>query len=440
MNILLLAIDTLRADHLSCCGYFRRTSPHIDSIAAEGFAFTHCFSVSNCTHPGFTAILSGLYPETSGIVSHWSRVDPPEGRPMLAEILHGAGFVTAAIDCLHHGWESAHRLYPWFGKGYDIYEWPWRKLGHDPGAPQRVCELFSQLADRDFFLFYHPWHPHSPYEPPEDCRIFQPAAPGEIEETTALYDAEIYFTDREVGQIISALKQAGIYDETLIIITADHGEIMGEERTVLGRKFNWAHIDLCDESIRIPLIFRLPGKVPAGKSDALVQQPDILPTILELAGIEPPQVDGLSLVPVMKRRAPGRETIHLLENTYQKKRAIRTRTHKFMRHGQPELASVVRRELYDLKADPLEQFNEVDRQPDIAQALEQKMDQWVAEMLAKAGRESDPFLDQALTGYQLPRAGAREGQRLSHVYDFAARLGLSPLQPETKPAGPEQAV
>lgn len=440
MKILLLGIDTLRADHLSCYGYFRQTSPNIDAVAREGFAFTRCFSVSNCTHPGFTAILSGLYPETSGIVSHWSRVDPPEGRPMLAEVLKRAGHVTAAVDCLLHGWESQHRIYPWFGRGYDIYEWPWKKLAHDPGAPQRVCELIAELADKDFFLFYHPWHPHSPYEPPEDCRIFSPVADGEIEETTALYDGEIYFTDREVGQIIAALKEAGIYDDTLIVITADHGEVMGEERTVLGRKFNWAHIDLGDESVHIPLIFRLPGKVPVGESDALVQQPDIMPTILELAGVECPQVDGMSLVPVMTQGAPGRETVHLVENTYQKKRAIRTATHKFMRHGQPELQSVVRRELYDLQADPLEQFNEVDRQPDIARELEANMDEWVRMMLQRAGRTCDPLLEQQLTGYQLPRAGPREGQRLSQVYDFAARRRPGSRVAPAPGRGPAQAV
>jgi len=439
MKIVMLGIDTLRADHLSCYGYFRQTSPNIDAIAAEGFAFTNCFSVSNCTHPGFTAIFSGLYPESSGIVSHWSRVDPPEGAPMLAEVLHGARLVTAAIDCLHHAWESAHRLYPWFRRGYDIYEWPWHKLAHAPGSPRRVCELISELADRDFFLFYHPWHPHSPYDPPQECRIFTPPASGAIEETAALYDAEIYFTDLEVGQIVEALKQARIFDETLIVITADHGEIMGEERVVLGRKFNWGHIDLCDECVRVPLIFRWPGRVPAGRCDALVQQPDLLPTMLELAGISPSLgLDGTSLVPVMQGRQPGRETVHFVENTYQKKRAIRTRTQKFMRHGQPEISSVVRRELYDLEADPLEQFNEVDRQPDIASELEAKMDRWVRETLAKAGRESDPLFEQEPTGYNLPPAGVQEGQTLSHVYDFAARRGVRLPKADAGAEGPQQ--
>jgi len=441
MKIVMLGIDTLRADHLSCYGYFRQTSPNIDAIAAGGFSFANCFSVSNCTHPGFTAIFSGLYPESSRIVSHWSRVDPPESAPMLAEVLRDAHLVTAGIDCLYHGWESIHRLYPWFRRGYDIYEWPWRKLAHDPGSPRRVCELIRELAGRDFFLFYHPWHPHSPYGPPQECRIFSPVASGAVEETAALYDAEIYFTDLEVGQIVAALKQAGILDETLIVITADHGEIMGEERTVLGRKFNWGHIDLCDECVRVPLILRWPGRVPVGRSDALVQQTDILPTIAQLAGAaQPPDLDGISLVPVMEGGAPGRETVHFVENTYQKKRAIRTRTHKFMRHGQPEMSSVVRRELYDLETDPLEQFNEVDRQPEIAKELEARMDRWVREMLAKAGRESDPLLEQEPTGYNLPRAGAQEGQTLSQVYDFAARRGAGLPQHEAGPAGPQQAA
>ena len=441
MKIVMLGIDTLRADHSSCYGYFRQTTPNIDAVAADGFVFEDLFSVSNCTHPGFTAIFSGLYPESSGIVSHWSRVDPPESTRMLAEVLHDAHFVTAAVDNLYHGWETQHRLYPWFRKGYDIYEFHGRKLGHDPANIGRVCELIAELADTDFFLFYHPWHPHSPYEPPLECRIFEPPASGEIEKTIALYDAEIYFTDLEVGRIISALKQARIYDDTLIVITADHGEIMGEERVVLGWKFNWGHIDLGDECLRVPLILRWPGKVPRGRSDALAQQPDILPTIAELAGVEqPPDVDGRSLVPVMQKGAPGRETVHFIENTYQKKRGIRTRTHKFMRHGQPEMSSVVKRELYDLQADPLEQFNEVERAPEIARELEAIMDRWVAEMLAKAGRDSDPLFEQETTAYHLPMAEVTEERRLSQVYDFAARRCSAAPKPEAESPGPMQAV
>ena len=421
MKIVMIAVDTLRADHLSCYGYRRQTTPNIDSVAREGFVFANCFAVSNCTHPGFTAIFAGLYPETSGIVSHWSAVDLPDNRPMLAEILHDRGLTTAAVDNLCHAWQKSHRLYPWFRRGYDRYEFPRQKHSHSSSNCDLACRWIRELARGDFVILYHPWHPHAPYEPPKECRIFETASADPIEQTVALYDAEIYFTDIQVGRVIEALKDAGIYDETLLIITSDHGEIMGEERIVLGTRFNFGHIDLHDECLRVPLIWRWPGRIQPGRSDAMIQQPDILPTLLELADIPCPEVDGVSLAPVMNGKQWSREEVHFLENTYEKKRGIRTRQHKFLRHYEEELQSVVRRELYDLEADPLEQANEVDRRPELSEALNAQMEQWVQEMLKKAGRTADPLLEQPIANCTLRESGRMKESAHTHVYSSSLR-------------------
>lgn len=425
MKIVMIAVDTLRADHLSCYGYHRQTSPNIDAIAREGFVFTNCFAVSNCTHPGFTAIFAGLYPETSGIVSHWSAVDLADDRPMLAEILGRHGLVTAAVDNLYDAWRKGHRLYPWFRRGYERYDFPREKHSHSSKNCDLACQWIRELAQSDFFLLYHPWHPHAPYEPPDECRVFRAASDDPIEQKVALYDAEIYFTDIQVGRVVRALKDAGIYDDTLLIVTSDHGEIMGEERVVLGARFNFGHIDLHDECLRVPLIWRWPKRIRAGQSDALVQQPDILPTLLELADIPCPPVDGVSLAPVMAGKRWSRETAHFLENTYQKKRGMRTRRHKFLRHYEEQLQSVVRRELYDLEADPLEQVNEVDRQPELARELNARMEQWVREMVQKAARTVDPLVEQPITNAHFRESARTKESALSHVYSFAARLKKS---------------
>jgi arylsulfatase A-like enzyme len=315
------------------------------------------------------------------------------------------------------------RLYPWFRRGYDFYEFPRPDREHSSGNCDLVCDLIREHAADDFLLFYHPWYPHEPYDPPADCRPFAWDHNDPLAEIVARYDGEIVFTDREVGRIVEALRAAGIYDETLVIITADHGEIMGEGRLALGHRFNTSHIDLGDECLRVPLILRLPGAVPLGRSDALVQQPDLLPTLADLAGWRLPRpVDGVSLVPIMRGEAgAAREAVHFMENTYQQQRGIRTRTHKLKRHFGPG-DSAPRRELYDLQADPLEQFNIVDIEPRIADDLEARMNGWVAERLAAAGRGEDPLLAQEITNDYLHTPGRFPSERpLAHAYVWKAR-------------------
>jgi len=423
MKIVMIAVDTLRGDHLGCCGYHRPTSPHVDAIAADGFVFTRCFAIGNCTHPGFSALVSGCYPETTGIVSHWTPVDLSEEIPTLAQTARANGLLPLAVDNLCDRWEKHHRRYPWFRRAYEVYRFEQDALGHATDNCDLVCDLIREHAGEDFFLFYHPWYPHEPYDPPADCMPFEWDKADALAEVAARYDGEIVYADREVGRIAEALQSAGIYDDTLVIVTADHGEIMGEDRCVLGHRFNASHIDLGDECLNIPLVMRLPGVVPAGRSDALAQQPDLLPTVADLAGwplLRP--VDGASLAPVMRGEAQAaRESVHFMENTYQKQRGIRTRTHKLKRNFEPG-DSVVRRHLYDLRADPLEQFNIVDIEPGLADDLEARMEAWVAERLAAAGRSEDPLLARPITNDLLRKPERFEYQRrLTHADIWRAR-------------------
>lgn len=418
MKIVLIAVDTLRADHLGCCGYHRPTSPNLDAVAAEGFLFTHCFAVGNCTHPGFTALFTGCYPETTGITAHWTLVDLPDAIPMLAEIAKANGLRTLALDNLHDRWQERWRLYPWFRRAYDVYECAQDSNAHESANCDLVCDLIRRHAADDFLLFYHPWYPHAPYQPPADCQAFDWDKDDPLADVIARYDGEIVYTDREIARIVEALRAAGIYDETLLIVTSDHGEIMGEDRVVRGHRFNISHIDLGDECLRVPLVLRLPRAVPSGRSEVLVQQPDLLPTIAELAGWRLPRaVDGASLVPAMRGDvACVRDAVHFMENTYQKQRGIRTRTHKLKLNLDPG-DSAPGRELYDLEADPLEQFNIVDVERDLAGELEARMAAWVRERLAAAGRTEDPLLAQDITSDALRKPGRFAHERsLAHAY------------------------
>jgi len=425
MKIVMIAVDTLRADHLGCFGYHRPTSPNLDALAAEGFVFTRCFGVGNCTHPGFTALFTGCYPETTGIVSHWTTVDLPDEIPMLAEIARSAGLRTLAVDNLCDRWQQHHRLYPWFRRAYEVYEFPRDTREHSTVNCDLACELIREHAAHDFLLLYHLWHPHAPYEPPTDCQPFSWSSDDPLADVVSRYDGEIRYTDGEIGRIVQALRAAGIYDETLVVVTSDHGEIMGEDRLVMGHRFNTSHIDLGDECLNVPLVLRRPGVVPAGRSDALAQQTDILPTVAELAGWRLPRaVDGISLAPILRgEKSKGRGSVHFMENTYQKQRGIRTRTHKLKRSYERG-DSVVRRELYDLEADPLEQFNIVDVAPALADELEARMEAWVVERLAAAGRSEDPLLAQNITCGALRQPARFSGERqLAHAYCWKANSG-----------------
>ncbi|UCH35091.1 MAG: sulfatase [Armatimonadota bacterium] len=418
MKIVLIAVDTLRADHLGCWGYHSATSANLDAVAAEGFVLGHCFAVSNCTHPGFTALFTGCYPETTAITGHWTRVDLPEDAPTVAGIAKANGLVTLAVDNLYDRWQERWRLYPWFRRAYDMYEYAQDPNAHESANCDLVCDLIHKHAADDFLLFYHPWYPHAPYQPPDDCQHATWDKSDPLADVVSRYDGEIVYADREIGRIVEALRAAGIYDDTLLIITSDHGEIMGEDRLVRGHRFNVSHIDLGDECLRIPLVMRWPGVVPTGRSDALVQQPDLLPTLAGLAGWELARaVDGESLAPVMRGDVSSvRDAVHFMENTYQKQRGIRTATHKLKLNLDPG-DSAPRRELYDLAVDPLEQFNIVDVEPELADELEARMAAWVGERLAAAGHTEDPLLAQDITAGTLHEPGrfARERQ-LAHAY------------------------
>ena len=166
MNLVFVAIDTLRADHLSCYGYARTTSPNMDALAERGALFENFFSVGNCTHPGFTAMLTGRFPESTGIISHWTRVDLPDDVAMMAEYFAAAGYRTCAIDNLYHGWaRHGFREYPWFRRGFQDYAYPGH-AGFDIPAGDCVemaCRWLEREPTGPFLLFLHLWDPHGPY-------------------------------------------------------------------------------------------------------------------------------------------------------------------------------------------------------------------------------------------------------------------------------------
>ena len=360
MNVILVSLDTTRADRLSCYGHFRKTSPHIDRLAEEGVLFAEHFSPHIPTFPGHTTMMTGkdLYAHQVSNQSHEPGIQP--GIKMLAEILRENGYFTAAADNLGR----------WFARGFDHienYAWDssklesWRKGEAVTKASLKALSRASE-QDKPFFLFLHYWDPHTPYLPPAPFdrmfytgdekdprnesmnelwkfeafnRYFAEWMPGvtDVEFPKAQYDAEIAYMDVCFSHVLTRLDELGLTGETLIVVTADHGEDLDEHE-------HWFdHHGLYDTNVHIPLIMRCPELLPAGtKIHGLTSMLDLTPTILDLLDLGElalsEGMNGASLVPLINSPSGtsrgSTDALHLTENTWMKKRGIRTHRWKMI--------------------------------------------------------------------------------------------------------------
>jgi len=423
VNIVLIAVDTLRADALSCYGNPKPTSPHIDRLAHRGTLFENFYSVGNCTHPGFTSLASGMYPESSRVVSHWTKVLPPDELPMMAQYFAKAGFNTAAVDNLYDGWRPKHPFYPWFRRGFSSYGYPPGQGHYRPGADvsKMATRWLQSRPSRPFFLFVHYWDTHAPYNkaprrfhrfydgndpcdprldymPPQvrerQRRIFgRPITdPGCV---VAAYQAETAYVDDCIGALLSRLAKLGLADETMVVVTSDHGDIMSVPRSALGRLWCFCHIGLNEDCLRIPLIVAGPGIAEAARSKHRFQLPDLLPTMLDVSGIpKRVELDGRSFSATLRGgQAEGRSELFFSENTYQKQRALLAWPWKYMRM-EARYNSMAPRCLYNLDRDPLETVNLSDAEPEVVGRMEELLDGHVSRTTRGA---PDPLIVQDVT-------------------------------------------
>lgn len=307
-SVVLIIIDTLRADHLSCYGYRRSTSPSMDSLASTGTRWAMGCGQAAWTLPACASIMTGLNPR-----AHGAGMDIPTGNvfgldpatPMLALQMKGAGYRTGAFFNVY--WLDADFG---FHRGFDTFECRENGGGMAGETVDSAAEWLSSLDEgEDFFLAIHLFDPHDPYDPPapfdtlftpegvqgDSCWEVTPegglARPWQLDHLRGLYDGEIAWTDAQLGRLFSELRRLGLDDRTLVIVTADHGEeflehgYFGHGRT------------LFQETVHIPLMISGPG-VPVGAVDeGLACQVDIVPTILDLCGVPSPDgLDGISLL------------------------------------------------------------------------------------------------------------------------------------------------
>lgn len=329
INLVLISIDTLRPDHLGCYGYDRDTSPNMDSIAREGAIFKTVISQSSWTLPAHATLLTSTYPSVHGVTRDDKALDPK--LVTLAELLRENGYMTAAFT----GGGYMHKRFG-FSQGFEVYmdSYVDARGSYSPFLDVHWSSFRSVLLnwlnanhDEPFFLFIHSYDVHKPYDPPaEYVRRFYPScrgeiitflahdmvvikgvenpvvkipvdslSSGEIDHIVAHYDAEIRLVDEEVGILLEALERYGIKDETMIVITSDHGEQFLEHGGLGHRN------TLFEEELRVPLLIRFPPFIKQGTViEAPVAIVDIMPTLLELMRLRRGDFDGESILPLLK--------------------------------------------------------------------------------------------------------------------------------------------
>jgi arylsulfatase A-like enzyme len=400
-HIVLISIDSLRADHLGAYGYERNTSPHIDALAGQGALFERAVSSTSWTLPAHVALFTGLADGIHGVQRANLALGP--GLPTLAERLQAAGYHTAAIV-------SGPFFAPEFGldRGFDEYLNcmsylddqfqprsgrplnPHRASHYDVTGPcvvRRARAWLSRNRDRRGFLFVHFWDVHYDYNPPAgyaerfdpdyagrlDGRNFRwnPAIrpdmdPRDLEHLIALYDGEIAATDAHVGELLATLDELDVARSTLVVLTSDHGDAFFEH----GEKGHQK--DLHRESVSIPLMLRGPGVPVALRHPGPAHITDIGPTILDLAGAEAPGLgEGKSLVPAFGDPSALRERWLLseLDTTSRHHVALESLDRKVVR----DLREGTTR-AYDLGEDPGE-AHAVPPSLDLIEVLEARMGQ-----------------------------------------------------------------
>lgn len=344
-SILLVSLDTTRADRLGCYGQTSQRTPNLDRWAAEGVVFENAATPVPITLPAHASLMTGLVPNRHGVRDN-GVYRLPENIPVMANLLAEAGYDTAAAV----GSAVLDRQYG-LARGFARYDDHVRREG-GLAIPERdaasVTDAALELADtlrRPFLLFVHYFDPHADYRPPPPFADTFRARP---------YEGEIAFVDQEVGRLRRGLEDRGLLDGAVVLVTADHGESLGEHGEPTHGVF------LYQATVRIPLILVAPGRVPAGaRSHAFARLTDVLPTLLDLAGVAiPDDLDGRSLVQAAGGigSAAGETRWLLLESDFGYEsygwsplRGIMDGRTKWIRAPRPEL--------YDLSADPGELRN-----------------------------------------------------------------------------------
>ena len=391
-HIVLISMDTTRADYLSCYGYKHKTTPNIDAVADEAVRFEQVIAPIPLTLPSHSTMMTGTIPPTHGIHDNLNYT-LGDSNLTLAEMLQAKGYTTGGII-------STYVLEDTFGldQGFDTYDDEFDETLSDAAGAQRrggevsehAIKWLDENQDEDFFLFLHYYDPHSPYNPPDAYKglFVSKASTGNMDEKVKLsYAEEIAYTDHCIGQVVEKLKSLGLYDSTLLIITGDHGEAFKEHREMGHGYF------IYQPSIHVPLIVKLPGQPTAQTVSGVAGLVDLTPTICSLLDIETPEhIQGRDLSGDLFNE-PSENDGHyiysesLLATKYKATPLLAVTGNRF------KYIQTARPELYDLIEDPIESRNLVDEQPQRARILQDVLGVMLEESLVADTSDSKLELD-----------------------------------------------
>jgi arylsulfatase A-like enzyme len=399
-NLVLLSLDTLRADHVSTYGYPRKTTPFIDRWAEDAIVFESAFATAPKTAESHMSVFTGLYTTVHQVLTfaRAGRVRPDQIQRLsdrigtLPEVLKESGYHTVGF---HGGGNVAAKF--GFGRGFDRYEWADLGTGIGQERISQFVDSMSARPDERFFLFVHSYHVHAPYTPralpsgssayqgdiehdkktlremassgqcesPERCfwSLVDESSAADVRHLESLYDAEITELDARVGALLQRL--AAVPGETLVVLIGDHGEEFREHG-------EFQHNQLYNEILKVPLIIRHPRLKEGMRVRSRVSLIDLLPTLMEMLEIEVDlRVQGSSFLPLLVTdRAPGE-----IYSEYPPffLYTLVARDKKLILQGFPsrDIDSYHKVELYDLRSDPAEKHNLAGNDPDLDEMFEQ---------------------------------------------------------------------
>lgn len=353
IGVVVVTLDTTRADRLSPYGFMNVSLPHLERLAHEGVVFDQASSVAPLTLPAHTSLFTGLLPPNHGVRDN---ADAPleESQTTLAKILLARGFRTGAfVGSMVLGPERGLR------QGFEQYQGVSDTDRQTPESLQRRADAvmdnairwIDSVAGAPFFLWTHLYDAHRPYDPPEPYR----STYGHN-----LYVGEIAFADSQIGRLLEALEQRKLLDRIVLVVAADHGESLGDH----GERDHG--IFVYEEVLHVPLIVRAPALRPRRVGE-IVRLTDVLPTVLDLLRIPSPPVDGVSLLYLMTGKRQELDLEAYSESLYPER--LGWSPLLALRSGRFKLIDAPRPELYDLDLDPFEKQNIYEERLALAQTM-----------------------------------------------------------------------
>jgi arylsulfatase A-like enzyme/Flp pilus assembly protein TadD len=385
-NLVLITMDTVRADHLRQYGYSKIQTPNLDRLAAQSYIFQDAMSHAPLTLPSHVSMLTGKIPRSHGVLDNGG-FHLHDKEITLPEILKEAGYRTGAVVS-SFVLDSRWGLDQGFDDYYDNFSLAEFKALNPHDAQRRAVDTQKEAElwldshyQNKFFFWVHFFDPHEPYDPPEPYRTEYSGQP---------YDGEIAYMDQSIGKLLDKLLHLGIADRTIIILTSDHGEGLGEHNELSHSTF------LYNTTQHVPFFIRLPD-AEKREISGIVRQIDLAPTALDLLGVEPPkEMQGLSLIPMMngkkeKRAAYSESAFAKLHYGWAPLESITTGEYKYIHAPKPEL--------YDRSEDYGEKNNLISARPEITKALKQELTSFRENAGASSNQEPqkiDPEIEENL--------------------------------------------